>query len=64
MGLVKKLGDEMRMLENVKWVQAVLKSSSVRVDQMELHTRLAACVEKLDAIIKELETNEADNEQE
>jgi hypothetical protein len=52
------------MLEKIKWVYAVLKTSNVRVDQMELHTRLAACTEKLEEIIKELSENEADNEQE
>lgn len=52
------------MLEKIKWVYAVLKTSNVRVDQMELHTRLAACTEKLGEIIKELSENEADNEQE
>ena len=51
------------MKEDIKWVLAVLKSSCVRVDQHELHTRMAACVEKLEAIAKELEGNEADNEQ-
>lgn len=51
------------MKEEIKWVLAVLKSSQVRVDQQELHTRLAACAEKLEMMIKELERNDAENEQ-
>ena len=51
------------MKEKIKWVLAVLKSSQVRVDQQELHTRLAACAEKLDEIMRELENNDLENEQ-
>lgn len=52
-----------KLKKDLNWVLAVLKSSSVRVDQHELHTRLSACMEKLTEMIKELNANEADNEQ-
>ena len=52
------------MNEDIKWVIAVLRSSCVRVDQNELHTRLDACLKKLEDVAKEMENNEADNEQE
>lgn len=52
------------MRETLKWVLAVLKSSTVRVDQHELHTRLAACAEKIEEVVKEMEADEADNEPE
>lgn len=51
------------MKNDLEWVYAVLKSSSVRVDQMELHTRLAACTEKIEKVLKELSENEAEDEQ-
>lgn len=52
-----------KLKKDLNWVLAVLKSSSVRVDQHELHTRLSACMEKLAEMTKELNANEADNEQ-
>lgn len=52
-----------KVKKDLNWLFAVLKSSAVRVDQHELHTRLAACVEKLEETIKELNMDEADNEQ-
>lgn len=56
--------DISKVKKDLNWVLAVLKSSSVRVDQHELHTRLSACVEKIAELTKELSENEADNEQE
>lgn len=53
-----------KIKKDLTWVLAVLRSSAVRVDQHELHTRLAACAEKLDETIKELNADEADNKQE
>ena len=53
-----------KLKKDLNWVQAVLKSSSVRVDQPELHTRLSACIEKIAELTKELSENDADNEQE
>lgn len=53
-----------KLKKDLNWVLAVLKSSCVRVDQHELHTRLSACVEKIAEVTKELSENEADNEQE
>lgn len=50
--------------KDLQWVYAVLKSSCVRVDQMELHTRLAACVEKIEKVLKEAQTCEIDNQPE
>ena len=52
-----------KLKKDLNWVLAVLKSSSVRVDQHELHTRLSACVEKIAELTKELSENETDNEQ-
>lgn len=52
-----------KLKKDLNWVLAVLKSSSVRVDQHELHTRLSACMEKLAEMTKELNANEADDEQ-
>ena len=52
-----------KLKKDLNWVLAVLKSSSVRVDQHELHTRLSACTEKLAEMTKELNANEADDEQ-
>ena len=53
-----------KLKTDLNWVQAVLKSSSVRVDQPELPMRLSACIEKIAELTKELSENDADNEQE
>ena len=52
-----------KLKKDLNWVIAVLKSSSVRVDQHELHTRLSACMEKIAEMTKELNANETDDEQ-
>lgn len=52
-----------KLKKDLNWVLAVLKSSCVRVDQHELHTRLAACTEKIEKVLKELSENEAEDEQ-